>query len=949
MKSYKNALCRTLALVAFAAIAAAAWAIPAKPGLIEVKMADGTTIKVRIVGDEWGHYYLSEDGYLLTRGEDDCFYYSDYEEASGRFTSTGVRASDVSLRTADELAFVAARSKQLPESIRQMPLKRRMAKSKRAAADNPHNLKDFPTTGSQNVLAILVQFKDRKFTVEDPEATFHDFMMEEGFTHDNGAHFSVRDYYTECSGGLFDPHFDIYGPVTLSQNLAYYGGNDVYGNDSRPEEMVVEACQLLDGEIDFSQYDRNGDGWVDNVYIFYAGYSEAEGASANAVWPHSWDLWTGAGVRLVLDGVQIGPYGCSQELNIENDKLVGIGVFCHEFGHVLGLPDLYDTGYTGLAFTPGMYSLMDAGEYADDSNTPPYLTAYERWVLGWHEPQLIDRAMNVTLPPVSGGTITSYMIQTTDADEMYILENRQQQGYDEFIPGHGMLVWHIDFDEDAWSGNTVNNLSTHQHIDIVEADGLATEATRAGDPFPGTAGVTSFTDTSYPSMRDWAGNDLGLPITEIAEEGGNITFKVLGGVFELDAVRVNPAEDISATSMTLSWTSVARATDYLLNLYVMNGAEKVYVRRNASVGNVNRTVVTGLEPETTYYATISATDGSHLSAESNTVAATTLEPDFSFYVPTVLEASSVTDRSFVANWEPLDGATAYYLSVFLRNNSGELVETIDFGDAASSFPDGWTTNCNGFIITDGCFGVAAPALSMRQTGAYVASPLYEGEIKEINFWYKGDYMDPNNIMTVSVSPDGSSWELFDYLDIASQTGNYALYGEGQSLQLPEGTRQFRLVFEKADGGTGGFVYVDDIRVVVEGTDEPLLVEGYDALDVGGELSHTVTGLMPGTDYVYQVKATDGTLVSMDSPLMSVRTSGESGVDDVAGDGGAAIYAVDGRLVVETVDGARVDVYALSGVRVAAVDCGGGRVEIDVPHGVYIVKCGGTVAKVLVGD
>lgn len=949
MKLYKHTLCRMMALVAFAAIAATAWAIPAKPGLIEVKMADGTTIKVRIVGDEWGHYYLTEDGYLLMRGEDDCFYYSDYEAATGQFTSTGVRATDVSQRTAVEQAFVATRSKQLPASLKQMPLKRRAAKVNRAAADNPHNMKDFPTIGSQNVLAILVQFKDKKFTLDDPEAAFGDFMMKEGFTHDNGATFSVRDYYTECSGGLFDPHFDIYGPVTLSRNLAYYGGNDIYGSDDRPEEMVAEACQLLDDEIDFSQYDRNGDGWVDNVYIFYAGYSEAEGASANAIWPHSWDLWAGAGVRLVLDGVQIGPYGCSQELNIENDKLVGIGVFCHEFGHVLGLPDLYDTEYTGLAFTPGMYSLMDAGEYADDSNTPPYLTAYERWVLGWHEPQLIDRAMNGTLPPIAGGSVTSYMIETTDSTEMYILENRQQQGYDEFIPGHGMLVWHIDFDEDIWRGNSINNLSTHQHIDIVEADGLANEQTRAGDPFPGTAGITSFTDTSYPSMRDWAGNALGLPITEIAERDGVITFKVLGGVFELDAVTVNAVEDVTATSITLSWNSVARAADYLLNLYVMSGAERVYVRRNVSMGNVNRAVVTGLEPETTYYATISATDGSHLSAESNTVSATTLEPDFSFYVPTVLEASGVTDHSFVANWEPLDGATNYFLSVYLRNNSGELIESIDFSEAAGSFPDGWTTNCNSYIMTDGCFGVAAPALSMRQTGSYVASPLYDGEIKEINFWYKGEYMDPTNIMTVSVSPDGSSWELFDYLDVESQTGNYALYGEGQPLQLPEGTRQFRLYLEKVDGNTGGFVYIDDIRVVVEGTDDPLVVEGYDALDVGNALSHTVTGLMPGTDYVYQVRATDGTLISLDSPQMAVRTSGESGIGGLADDGGAMVYAVDGKVVVETAGGEPVDVYALSGVRVAAVADGGQRVEVDVPRGVYIVKCGGTVAKVLVGD
>ena len=261
--------------------------------------------------------------------------------------------------------------------------------------------------------------------------------------------------------------------------------------------------------------------------------------------------------------------------------------------------------------------------------------------------------------------------------------------------------------------------------------------------------------------------------------------------------------------------------------------------------------------------------------------------------------------------------------------------SISLKEKADNFPD-WT-------LRQFCFNqkkISYPRKKARESVKFS---------EEINFWYKGDYMDPNNIMTVTVSPDGSSWELFDYLDIASQSGNYALYGAGQSLQLPEGTRQFRLLFEKVDGNTGGFVYVDDIRVVVEGTDEPLLVEGYDALDVGGELSHTVTGLMPGTDYVYQVKATDGTLTSLDSPQMAVRTSGESGIGGLADDGGAMVYAVDGKVVVETAGGEPVDVYALSGVRVAAVADGGQRVEVDVPRGVYIVKCGGTVAKVLVGD
>lgn len=951
MKLNKHIAGRIAGVLATAALSVSAWAVPAKQGLLTVETADGSTIKVRIVGDEWGHYYLSEDGYLLTRGADDFFYYSDYDSSTGRLKPTAVRATDVQSRKAEEKAFVASRSKEMPAGLKRMPAQRRSSAIQKASSTgSSHNLKDFPTIGKQKTLAILVEFKDKKFTVENPESTFKDFMMKEGFTHDNGAHFSVRDYYTACSGGLFDPEFDVYGPVTLPNNLAYYGGNDIYGNDDKPEQMVIEACQMLDDQIDFSEYDRNGDGWVDNVYIFYAGYSEAEGASANALWPHAWDIWTGAGQRLVLDGVQIGPYGCSQELNIENNKLVGIGVFCHEFGHVLGLPDLYDTGGTGLAFTPGNYSLMDSGEYTDDSNTPPYLTAYERWVLGWHTPELIDRAMNATLPPISAGMVKSYQINTTNPNEMYILENRQQKDYDAYIPGHGMLVWHIDYDQDTWEKNQVNNLSTHQRIDIVEADGLATAETRTGDPFPGTSRITSFTDNSYPSMRDWSGNNLNLPITEIKEEDGIITFKVLGGIFELDAVTVNEIDesDVTATSIHLAWNSVARANGYLLNLYVMDGADKNYVHRNEPLGNVNQYTVTGLQPETTYYATISATDGNHLSAESNIVSATTLEPDFSFYMPTVLEASSVTSNSFVANWEALEGATEYYLSVFDRNNSGEQVESIDFSDAAGSFPEGWTTNCNSFIMTDGCFGIAAPAITMRQTNTYISSPFYNGEIKEINFWYKGAYMDPTNVLTVSVSSDGDEWEIIDYPDIASQTSNYALYGEGQVLTLPSGVRQFRIDYAKSDGSSGGFVYIDDIRVVVEGYDDPVAVEGYSELNVGDVLSYEVTGLQPETEYVYRVRGNNGTMYSLYSPDMSVCTSVYASAGNIDGSS-FSVSTLPGKIIVKASAGNAVNIYSASGINIANAQSASGITAFDLPQGVYLVKCGDSVKKVIVSD
>lgn len=947
----KRYLYKGIAFMVFAlGLAVNSMAVPAKPGLRTVKLADGSTINVYIKGDERCHYYVSEDGYLLTRGDDDYFYYSDYDKDSGMLKSTSVRATDVGRRTDSEVRFLTTRVKGVtPELVARPGQLARKAMAMRAVAadeENAQKLTDFPTLGTQKTLAILVQFKDKKFSVENPEETFKNFMMQKNFSHDNGATFSVHDYYSTCSGGKFDPQFDVYGPVTLSQNLAYYGGNDAYGNDDKPEQMVREACELLDDQINFADYDLNGDGWVDNVYIFYAGYSEAEGASANSIWPHAWDIWLGAQVRLQLDGVNIGPYGCSQELNIDNDKLVGIGVFCHEFGHVIGLPDIYSTDYNMSSFTPGEYTLMDAGEYNDNSNTPPYLTAYERWVLGWHEPEIIDRAMNATLAPLTDGDSKSFMIKTTDENEMYFLENRQQEGYDKYIPGHGMLVWHIDFDSSTWEGNSVNNISTHQGIDIVEADGKQTEDSRAGDPFPGTSNVTSFTDNTYPSMRDWQGANLNLPITEIAESDGIITFKVLGGIFELESVTLGELTDISATSMKVSWNSVPRANDYLLNLYTMDGDDRHFVKQNFSMGNVNEYVIVDLSPETVYYVTVSASDGVHISAESNVVSATTLEPDFSFYMPVVKEATDVTNNSFVANWNALDGATEYIINVYDRNNAGEIIQSIDFSNGLDDFPEGWTTNCKSLIMTEGSFGEAAPSLRMGLGGSYITSPLYNGDIRQISFWHKSAYMGSDNIASVTVTSDGTEWEVLDFLDISNVGDNYVIYGDGQNIPIKDGISQFRIYFEKPMDGesTSGFLYIDDIRVVVDGKDEPIPVFGYIDRNVGNTLSCKVTGLSAGTEYMYTIKAYNGEMNSLESVQMNVKTA--TSLDSVEKDAMKVFNCGDGILI-SSGEGDLVSVYTPAGSLVLSKRLTSDSERLYLDKGVYIVRCGSDCEKVVV--
>ena len=308
--------------------------------------------------------------------------------------------------------------------------------------------------------------------------------------------------------------------------MSYYGGNDaVYDEDEHPEEMAIEACQQLDATVDFSQYDRDGDGYIDNVFIFYAGRGEADGGGDNTVWPHAWNVTSATNTPYVFDGVRLDSYGCTNEWTRDN-RPDGVGTFIHEFSHVMGLPDLYSTDYSD-AFTPGEWSALDYGPYNNDGCTPPLYGAFERYALGWMSPRVLDAATDVTLNPI--GENEACMIPTSDSNEFFLLENRQQTGWDTYIPGHGMLVWHVLYDSGVWNKNEVNNDENKQYVDIEEADGKQTESTRAGDAFPGTSGKTSFTDTTKPSMKTWKGKSLNMPLTEIAENDGVITFKVKGG------------------------------------------------------------------------------------------------------------------------------------------------------------------------------------------------------------------------------------------------------------------------------------------------------------------------------------------------------------------------------------------------------------------------------------
>ena len=578
----------------------AAFAVPAKRSYFTVVQPDGTELTIRKSGDERLHFQLTDDDKLVVRDADGQYSYARLD-ADGAVVSTGVKAVNAASRPVSHEYLTTG-----IETIDRGQLLRKRAsvtklhtladdyttdKPKRLARRNTmHRVKTaqngtvtdypqkglgrftstFPATGKIKGLVILVAFADQDFNTAYTTSAhdyFNDLLNKPGFNEFGGTG-SAADYYRDQSMGQFDPEFTLVGPVKLTRKTAYYGGNDTWGNDKAPEQMVIDACRAIDDQVNFADYDNDGDGFVDFVFVFYAGQGEASYGDEDTIWPHSWNLASG-GKSLRLDGVSIDKYACTNEWQMAMPD--GMGTFVHEFSHVMGLPDLYVTSGNG-SHTPGAYSIMDYGPYNNNSRTPPAYSAYERNAMGWLQPILLDGARSVTLDHILDSN-DACLVATDRDSEFFLFENRQQQGWDTYIPGHGMLVWHIDFVQNIFDQNIVNNKASHSYVDIVEANGTTSSTNpriMAGYPFPGTGGVTEFTATGKPAFVTWKGDPIYLPVTEIAEdaETGQISFSVDGG--GLPAPTAVDATDKGTDWFIAAWNPIEGATDYQLTVSAMS-------------------------------------------------------------------------------------------------------------------------------------------------------------------------------------------------------------------------------------------------------------------------------------------------------------------------------------------------------------------------------------------
>ena len=553
-----------IALLASAAVISS-WAVPARPGWRTLTQPDGSEIRVNIIGDEFYHRIVNADGQQCVRNADGWILPVDEAEAA-KIKAEGTRR----------------------RGRRNLPL--------RAASENQSQV---PHVGSPRVPVLLVQYSDYKFKDADPLATFNSF-FESGST-------SARQYFTDQSNGAFTPEFDVYGPITLTGKRSDYGGNDYEGYDKGVGRMVAEGCLGLDSSIDFSVYDNDGDGECDVVIVLYAGDGEASSYDddcEDAVWPCQWSLDSSDyGKSLTLDNTKVDLFAVFNELNGSDlSRIDGVGTFCHEFSHCLGLPDFYDTQY-GPHFGMGVWSLMDTGCYNNDCYTPIGYSAYEKEFMSWINIPEGEENTNYLLTPMNlGSAATDMAVRLTndaDSDEYYILENRKRQGWDAYMPAEGLLITHFTYDASAWELNEVNDYDL-QRATIIPADNnllldvetyygekyyYINEANLLTDLWPQSY-ATELTDSSTPAAKVNTGGYMSKPVTEITRnDDSTISFWVMKAPLPAVETPQNPSHTVlSSTSALIKWEgSDPNTASYTIEL--MPYVENAYIALGSTLFN----------------------------------------------------------------------------------------------------------------------------------------------------------------------------------------------------------------------------------------------------------------------------------------------------------------------------------------------------------------------------
>lgn len=950
----------------------AAYAVPASPEVRACHQPDGSVLHLCLVGDEFGAYYTTTDGYMVAENGSGAWEYVKTVSTAG-CELLGIAAHDAAVRSAAEEQLLAT----LPKAsvlYERDGLSAQASKLRRRSAEQTRTVARFPLQASPRSLVILVNFADQSFVVSNPQQAFTKMLNESGYS-DNGATGSARDYFIASSDSAFSPQFDVYGPYTLPNNTAYYGGNSGSRTDVNAADMIKQAVSLAcDAGVDLQQYDTDGDGTLDNVFVYYAGHNEAEYGGANTVWPHRSRI-TGSAEYC---GVRVYDYACTSELRgSSGNTMCGIGTFCHEFGHVLGLPDFYDTENSS-AYTIGNWDIMCSGSYNNSGRTPPSYSSYERFMLGWLVPVQIEQAGNYALPPLTTGN-TAYLLSagrhnlsgsSPNPTEFFLLENRQRVGWDagtEALVGTGMLVWHINYNAARWRSNIPNN-GGNLGVDLVEAYSKNPTTSLSSDPYPGTRNVM----TMNPTLSD--GTPLGYPLTAINElADGTVTFALNGGdgsgfsfqpaslpefvstfeiinyvphvdyaVSELRLIgsKLSPSEPITVTTRnnfqispdSVDWTTtlpLTAAADSTLD-------RRVWVRYAPTRQNCN---------------SISGTLTIQNTEFVNTLSLTGRAPNPQRIVtPDIDSITELTPYSFLLNLDDQPDATAYYLTLYhVDDVRSEVRQPFDdFTSMDKIRAAGWDAN---FVSTSTAFkSESARSVYFNEEGNTLWSEKYPMGATALNFWLTTNYTGTGDTIGGALlveAFDGATWATVDSIAVRKTSKNIT---KSYPFDLADNYIQFRFIYRHRAGNGG--VALDNFAVSFDKQmtyiyrgQEKMLYLGTDK--DGAPINFRINGLMPATTYYCQLQCTDagGTGCEEHTTELSVPFEITTLAGEQADSRQFTVAYENGRYVAylpEAITGRKIFIYDLHGYLVAAIPIESptaNRVELPrlYPNTLYILK------------
>lgn len=541
------------------------WAAPENPTPYVIDN-QGDSLTIRRMGDEHYNFAQTIDGYLILQDSTGCFYYAD---ESGNLTSIKAKGEGSRspmdwkfLKSLDRDASYRSHRRNNPDRL-MVPEKREKPKwlpsarqgSSVVPGGDANSIKRLPkpaghSRGTNYFPVILVAGAGSSNC--DSQA-YSDRLNQEGYNKDKHTG-SVRDYFVDQSNGLFVPSFDVY-EVSISNVLSSYKGTEY--------NLVKDALDAFKNKypnVDVSKYDADNDGYVDLVTVIFAGTRDQAGLGGQQ-YALKWK-----NLVQTIGGKKFDSYFIAAQM--ENSYAIkNIGSFVHEFGHSLGLSDHYSvynnsTSYTTQYQGAHAWDVMATGMYNNDGATPAGYSAFEKNSLGWMDYESLGAAENVTvIPPLNESDVAYKIPVAGNSDEWFVLENRQKTKWDAALPGHGMLIWHIDYVASVWNSDKVNDTEDHQHVDIVEAGNLVVSGYYDGfkdthlkdDPFPGSQNVTSFA-----GFKSWKGVDQGVKLYNITEKNGNVCFATASGVDVGDCIIKGPeSTEESSGSVAVSSSSVS--------------------------------------------------------------------------------------------------------------------------------------------------------------------------------------------------------------------------------------------------------------------------------------------------------------------------------------------------------------------------------------------------------